>query len=680
MRLDNFNYRLMYKIKKNVMEKDTEKILNEGFMSNLFKRVLGKGISETTEKSLIKTLRYEIEKSGLKASTDIAKDSGKMLTQIQNNIYKDKNLIAKIISDTGVTDPKKIKQIIDEVTVKSLDAEKKAVLNASKKKGVTRKQKVANNQAVVNFEESIIKLSKNKKLTKPQIKLISDTIKNARSVVTTTTKKTKGFRGGKWFNFGVGRKVRIIFLTKKILGTLATLGIAGTAVYLLYQGLYQNEDLVFENEGETPTIGSGLGNDINQWPKPIQDLVRSGKGRLSTSKDGKIYFVRVMKTGNQEYDNNGGLDIFLNGKIQYVNGSKKGNWKPKQLNESITDEVNDLLENITNIININNDWTIPLINEQVSNEITLPEMRKLVDTAVDDLDGYVAGYNLKSLLNILNSLKGKTHNGKNAISAFLDYYKQDEHGDDFISDVSDIGTGTFNIEDFDLQKQVITLAKSGGSTPASPSQPTNGDILNGIEITWGGGTPSTGTGASPVTTQPKQTYNSCTDFPFEYGCKSDKIREIQAKVEMLPKYQTGNFGPITLKKLSDLGNDLKGADGKNYITKELYDKIMGVNSVQPSTGTTGTTVTTEPQITNKELSREDEYVLKYPNQFNQFKGEYLITNPNASDDDVKIAFTQKYQEDLNKYISSPGTYQSNSDTNIIAEDIKKIKDMFKRLI
>ena len=68
------------------------------------------------------------------------------------------------------------------------------------------------------------------------------------------------------------------------------------------------------------------------------------------------------------------------------------------------------------------------------------------------------------------------------------------------------------------------------------------------------------------------------------------------------------------------------------------------------------------------------------NSFNTFKGGYLKTNPDASDSDIENAFIQKYQEDFNKYSSSPETYQSTENAPILAEEINKIKDMFKRIL
>ena len=129
-----------------------------------------------------------------------------------------------------------------------------------------------------------------------------------------------------------------------------------------------------------------------------------------------------------------------------------------------------------------------------------------------------------------------------------------------------------------------------------------------------------------------------------------------------------------------MGNNLKGVDCKDYITKELYDKIIGTTTNVTAEPTNTETDNTQGQNNQQDMTRETEYINLNKNAFNTFKGEYLNTNPNASDSDVENAFIQKYQEDFNKYSSSPGTYQSTENAPILAEEINKIKDMFKRLL
>jgi len=109
--------------------------------------------------------------------------------------------------------------------------------------------------------------------------------------------------------------------------------------------------------------------------------------------------------------------------------------------------------------------------------------------------------------------------------------------------------------------------------------------IGNINITWdgeaapvdnGGDSGSGGNSSNPK-------YHDCAskDFPFEFGCISPKIAEIQKCLGITP--QKGYFGPKTKKGLEDLQYNLSGG-----ITKETYDKI--ITACNPTTGsTTGTT-------------------------------------------------------------------------------------------
>jgi hypothetical protein len=76
-------------------------------------------------------------------------------------------------------------------------------------------------------------------------------------------------------------------------------------------------------------------------------------------------------------------------------------------------------------------------------------------------------------------------------------------------------------------------------------------------------------GPSPVTPGPKKSkYTSCPEtFPIKQTCKNNKIKEIQACLNMPTKYQTGNFGPITQGYLEKAG--VSGTE----ITQDSYDKV-----------------------------------------------------------------------------------------------------------
>jgi hypothetical protein len=96
--------------------------------------------------------------------------------------------------------------------------------------------------------------------------------------------------------------------------------------------------------------------------------------------------------------------------------------------------------------------------------------------------------------------------------------------------------------------------------------------------------PSTGksknTGGTSTTQKSK--YTTCPEtLPIKQWCKNNKIKEIQTKLGMPVKYQTGNFGPITLSKIKEKVPEYKDNEG---ITQAILDKIMGETqpTVQPT--------------------------------------------------------------------------------------------------
>jgi hypothetical protein len=93
-----------------------------------------------------------------------------------------------------------------------------------------------------------------------------------------------------------------------------------------------------------------------------------------------------------------------------------------------------------------------------------------------------------------------------------------------------------------------------------------------------GGSGNTGGGNTGGGTSTK--YTPCPSFPMVYGCKSDEIREVQSCLGFEQKYQTGNFGPITMK----------GLGGLKELTKEKYDEIIAKCK--------GTTVAPSPEMAN----------------------------------------------------------------------------------
>jgi hypothetical protein len=113
------------------------------------------------------------------------------------------------------------------------------------------------------------------------------------------------------------------------------------------------------------------------------------------------------------------------------------------------------------------------------------------------------------------------------------------------------------------------------------NEQVNYDInISGVNIKWDN---SNSTSSS---TQPKQQmrYTPCSKFPYEYGCKSQDIKDIQEKLGFEERYITGNFGPVTKTKLKAIEKVYRFVLDDNIgITEDIYNKIMNFDSKsQPS--------------------------------------------------------------------------------------------------
>jgi hypothetical protein len=115
----------------------------------------------------------------------------------------------------------------------------------------------------------------------------------------------------------------------------------------------------------------------------------------------------------------------------------------------------------------------------------------------------------------------------------------------------------------------VTIAEQGDSNPHT-------GVDNVITIKWDGETSPVksggGDGGGSGESNPKpdnSKFHDCSqkDFPFEVGCISPKIAEVQKCLGVEP--QKGYLGPKTISALIDLHFETK--DG---LTKDVYDKVM----------------------------------------------------------------------------------------------------------
>lgn len=322
----------------------------------------------------------------------------------------------------------------------------------------------------------------------------------------------------------------------------------------------------------TQYAGDSLPPDMPQVPPSdyapcVQNLLDTGKGSIYTSPQGQVS-VRVVDEGYPL-----GVLIYSNGQIRDLSTRRMGRWTCVEGQVQATNENKKRL-------------SLMSLLEQ-SNEVTTDQMTKFLRTAVMDLDGWVGVDNINSLINIVNSLKGKTYNGQDAFEYFLGVYLEDE-GENFIDDVNSVGVQTLGLPGIEGKRKLLALINS------SPAQVSSGG-LSDLNIVWDGGSGSSSGGSSGTSSGMR--YFSCEDWdlrtkPYILGCKATRISEVQSCLGLKPD---GMFGPKTEKALKDIE-----ADVSNGITAQIYNRVMKacgrpeLDMGTPTTGSTETPTTTEP--------------------------------------------------------------------------------------
>ena len=352
-----------------------------------------------------------------------------------------------------------------------------------------------------------------------------------------------------------------VIVTKGMVKGLITLGVSVGVLYLLYQTLFPNDSIIIEDEN---------GNDVDfggsDFAPCVKDLVDNKSGKVVTTSGGQI-FVHVVKTGNQEYDNSGGLKFYSNGRVFTYDNTKRGSWSCEG--------------GVATIAEISN------LNEQGDN------MPNDVDKMIDLLDFPVSQSNLISAKDLLqkyvNSGQGKK---------FLNLYQKSGLGGGDLSKTLDYiyTVNATSVQAKEDIRDLIKKAESGGSGGDENKITTPGD-LSGIQITWDSEKKSED-GKKEEEKPIKPKYRDCTDFTYVFGCKSPIIKEVQKCLGMPTEYQTGNFGPLTLQYLET-------KRGEKEITKEVYDSIMKncKQSIVPTGSTTGDTITQTGSTTGDTITQ-----------------------------------------------------------------------------
>jgi len=353
-----------------------------------------------------------------------------------------------------------------------------------------------------------------------------------------------------------GEELKKLLKSGKNWKTILAWGVGlGIPLSVLYWMVKDSGETIPQDLPPTPPTDS-------EWAPCIQNLINDKSGIVSVSPSGQIS-VLVTKTGNSEYDNAGGLKFYSNGRVWSSDNTKKGSWTCKG-GEAQTNEMS--------------------LNEQTSTEIDSD-----VETMIDLLDFPVTSNDMQDALVMLKK------------------YSTSPKGKEFLQSYKDAGVGggslkksvsyitTTKASSARAKREMLGLISQieGGKTTPTPTitpNPSTGGGIGDINITWDGEKttePVTPDVKSSEGTKKSSKFTDRDKFPYSFGHRGPIIKEVQICFGFKKKWQTGNFGPITLKKLQELY-------GTSEINEDTYKRIK--EKCNP-TSTTGTPAPTTPTTT-----------------------------------------------------------------------------------
>ena len=282
--------------------------------------------------------------------------------------------------------------------------------------------------------------------------------------------------------------------------------------------------------------GNSVSEDMMGMDDCLSDICNDDNVTVETLNGNPV--VMMLKTGNPDYDAHKGLKFFTTHVVYYGDNSRNGKWACKGS------------EVVTTVKEEN------MLNEQgdATTATDVNTMINLLDFPVSGSDLVEAG---KLLQKYVTNGKGKE---------FLSLYQQSGvGGGDLNKTLKYVYTSDpSSVQAKNNLKALVNQISTGTEVKKEGDGNKNTGIGN-IEITWG----DEATKTPPIKTEPKKSiYHECTSYPFIVSCKSPKIKEIQTCLGLEEKYQTGNFGPITKKKLEETGYDIISG-----ITEDIYNKI-----------------------------------------------------------------------------------------------------------
>lgn len=398
--------------------------------------------------------------------------------------------------------------------------------------------------------------------------------------------------------------------------------------------------VAYLSNGTKIQLNDKYSDEVKNLLNPCLRPLLSNGGEIAIVSDGAQLILK--KTGVPEDDSKGGVVYYPNGRVWTMDKSKKGNWscdniveenlnvtmKPKTLKEAIRFRLKNLL------------------NE----EIDKIQLAQDVDKMVDLLDMYSSAQDLKDAFDLLTKYSTETINGQNAGKVFLQKYRSAGLGG-FVgldTSVSDSVSKIIAINSVTKQykEDLLNLVKNIESGKVGPK--ASGKSSNGVKIIWDKDSLTKTT--TSTSTQPKQKmrYKFKNEFPYLYGDKSDVIKKVQEKIGLEPRYITGNFGPITLKRLTEIGFNMT-----NGITPEIYKQIMGISNSEPSA--------TETKPTNYNLIPNFTDIDPTSNQPNSTSGSTPSNTTTGNTDTNNVPSEQQPSEQMRTYIISRTRQRLNGD-------------------
>ncbi len=344
---------------------DKPKQLNEGVFSNLMNRTFGNGFKATvagTIETLLNKTVDDLARASGKVTLKTIKSNENYINALKQSISEasiakfkrpfneltkaEGELLAKQVQDgldahlldyskkggkLADADVAAARQAVDQTSdaLKAGTAVQKDVTAATKNLVVNQKMatRVETMKKVLNgFEQStrtqIINL-----LKKDIPKVVSET---GDKVSQRVAGETTIYSGGKLFKISKDQlkvfpgKVKQVIVKRPVLSTLLGMGLTVAVLYLIF-----GDGTFLTDEGGKAIDDNG---QANEFLPCIQELIKSGEGRMVTSTSGEISVL----VNPSDYP--GGIKFYTNGRVFDIAGGKKGKYKCKEGRATIAEQ------------------------------------------------------------------------------------------------------------------------------------------------------------------------------------------------------------------------------------------------------------------------------------------------------------------------------------------------------